>query len=858
VEPRAAQEGGFVAGVPSKDVASAGAYGTSEDDRNKARNLLFKNFKKACELRQQFERDWFLSILFYSGNQWLDWSRSRKQYVSKRAPSGITLPVTNIFAEKIDDNVASLVKQPPNKTWSPETDDPDDIATAEIADRVDEVIAEESRRKAMMRGFATWAVLCGTSFIENWYDNNEEHGFVSVALEQCQNCGAYGNPATFKRDGPMNPGQCPECGHGKHKPAFEVIGASCPQCGYMSQDPEDAFNECPQCLMASITGQQIPLDLATAQEGLNPLEQDPTLSEPPVEIDPSPGTQRIGNMAPIYDERQPVMEEYPRGRIMMKVRSPFEVFVDHAKVMEATPDGGMRWYITVDLIDRDEAKEKYGYTPGDADKSSSASSSGGTSEMYRQSLALLSTDLGVTASSIDLGSGGRGVSAGSSSDTVVMHTMHMLPTKDYPEGLRVAVLGGKSGKVVELDPLPNTDSKGKPFLPLVAYRFKEQPGRFWGKGLAVDLVPLQKQRNLTEALMIMIERRMAMPNWLIPLGIMKTLPAGEPGEILEYKSLGDGTQGRNSVPQKLDGVPPSNYFMSRLESLDMKMEQLSGSFGIAGGEPPKGVTAASAIAILVERQQHQISPQVESWESAIEAVARQQMDIFRKWAVDERIRSIRGRNSVWKTERWSSADLSGNVNVKVEPGSALPKSGAADRANAEAIVKLGAVDPSDPKVRYNLLERFGETNLVSHQQVDEVSAERENDKFFRLATGQHGGDLPDFNFEIDNHAVHLEKHLEFAKSDDFSLIRKRGNAGDDEAFALHATFMQHITEHKQAILQEQMAMAEAAGASQQPNGQQGDWQPGPGRPKGTGNVLSRGARAQSEEGTRAVLEPPNQ
>ncbi|NGX53849.1 MAG: hypothetical protein K1000chlam4_00569, partial [Chlamydiae bacterium] len=47
----------------------------------------------------------------------------------------------------------------------------------------------------------------------------------------------------------------------------------------------------------------------------------------------------------------------------------------------------------------------------------------------------------------------------------------------------------------------------------------------------------------------------------------------------------------------MDGISPSEYFRYRLEDLDNQMESLAGSFGVAHGEAPKGVTAASALAL---------------------------------------------------------------------------------------------------------------------------------------------------------------------------------------------------------------------------------------------------------------------
>lgn len=822
-------------------------------------NKLFSKFlEKARHQRFQFERDWFQGVLYYSGSQWVVWDRDRRQWRKKSGPRWFPTPVTNVIAEKVEDNVSSLIQETPVVAWVPETEDPEDIAAAEVADRVDEVISDEAGRERMKRRLATWVVLCGDGFVESYYDPDPEHGTAFLHHEECQDCGFVGGPKDFRN----SQGKCPMCGGDTVLPAFEVTGARCDQCG-MEGPAEMAHQECPMCLDAMMQ-QQAMQAMQPPQPVMDPMQQQaPPLSpmgeptapppDPMMGAAPPPGPEmmqpgmppeqavpQVGTFKPVHSNEK-VGEEVPRGKMCQKIRSAFEVFFDHSRVDEFTPDGGLRWVITTDLIDKDEAKNKYGVADHELSTTENTAETS-LSKQYRQSLAVLTSD----------GYSGQGAMAArggaSKSDEIVLETLYMLPNKEFPEGLHVQRINGENGKIINPGPLPYHDTNGKAFIPIVHFPFKIQAGRIWGKTIVSDLIPLQDQRNQAEAMMKLCEQRMANPVWIMPKGMVERTPTGEPGEVVWYRPFGDGV-GRQNEPKRIEGVDPGQYFRYRIESLDAKIEQLSGSFGVSHGEPPPGVTAASALALLAERQGRAVSPQTRAWEQGWERVAWQQMMIFREYAADTRVRAIKGNNSAWQVEKWSSADLSGRINARVEVGSATPKSQATQRAQVEALTRMGVVNVMDPNVQHSVLERFGETSLMSHVDIDVKYAQKEQERWLRLTRNEEGGELPMIDPLFDAHPVHAQEHIKFGKTDDYREVKRRAMAGDEIAGAFVMAFEQHIQEHMQAVQQaEAEAMAQEQ-AAQQENG------PGAGRPPDTGAVLARGARAPQEEGTRTVMEP---
>jgi hypothetical protein len=444
----------------------------------------------------------------------------------------------------------------------------------------------------------------------------------------------------------------------------------------------------------------------------------------------------------------------------------------------------------------------------------------------------------------------KGAGSGKQNERVLRETLYELPSKKYPEGLFSVRLNGPGGQIPEAGPLPYHDTKDNPFIPVKHFRFKKQAGRVWGKTVASDLIPLQDQRNQTEAMMVLCERRMANPVWLIPDGLVPRLPSGEPGEAVTYTPFTAGGANRSLTPTRIEGVSPAQYFQYRLEDLDRQMEKISGSFGIAHGEAPPGITAASALALLGERQSRQVSPQVREWEMSWEAVSWQQLMIFREYAVDPRVRVRRGDNSRWQIEKWSKAELTGAVDASVEFGSATPKSSAQRRAQLEALIKLQIVNPMDPEQNRKLLEKFGEEDMVQHVRIDVIDAQRENERFMRFARQESGGRQPVIRPLYDNHEVHLFEHVKLAKTDEFLLLEQRAQQKDPDATLRVQIWAAHVQEHIQIIQEAQMA--QQAAEAEEEGGQQGN---GPGRPKGTDSTFDRGRRAPEEEESRAISEP---
>lgn len=156
--------------------------------------------------RALFERDWFRNILFIAGAQWIIYSSGR--WRQRELPIWFPRAQTNKFGEKHNDLVTQLISggRVP-VTYTPATDDKSDQATAEIAERVREVIYTEAEIDDQEFDIASWLIATGNCFGIPHYDMSDEYGMKFVSYQRCLTCGSIAKPEELAE----SDGSCPTC-----------------------------------------------------------------------------------------------------------------------------------------------------------------------------------------------------------------------------------------------------------------------------------------------------------------------------------------------------------------------------------------------------------------------------------------------------------------------------------------------------------------------------------------------------------------------------------------------------------------------------------------------------------------------
>lgn len=490
-------------------------------------------------------------------------------------------------------------------------------------------------------------------------------------------------------------------------------------------------------------------------------------------------------------------EEYPRGKLVGEVLSPFEIYAD----MESGRIEFSPYVMRVRSWNIQHAKNLW---PEKAAEMKSDSRSD-TTQQYLERLAYT----GTSKSEISL----QGYSGAASKDPrITIYEMYIRPTEELPEGL-YAVMAGDL--LVEMGPIPYHDSEGNPIIPITHFKYKQVPGRLWGKTPVDDLVPKQRQRNELESFIMLIINRMAAPGWFLPINSGAANMSGEPGWVQEINTAATG--GAMPIPQQGVNVPVS--VTKYLEKIDAEFEELAKTFNIIKGQAPRGVSAYSALQLLDERGQAGFSDIFLNFQFGWKRWASYVLDIFREHANDERVRAFTDEVGAWAMDKFKGSDLTGKVNVSVETGILAPRSQVARRAVIEQALNLGIMNSQDPQVAYQILRMFGIPELAPGDlDIDIKEAAWENDTLL-----QSGMIRPPKNY--DNHLVHAESHRKFLLSPKFKELQARAAQQDQGALQAVMAMEEHYSATLFFIQMAQQA-ASQGGKPQPPRESSGKGGPG--------------------------------
>ncbi len=353
-------------------------------------------------------------------------------------------------------------------------------------------------------------------------------------------------------------------------------------------------------------------------------------------------------------------------------------------------------------------------------------------------------------------------------------------------------------------------------------KFDDTPtGRFYAESIIVDLIPLQREYNRTRSQIIEAKNLMAKPKLMAQKGaINPNQITSEPGQVILYEV---GYQ--PPVPLQMQPLPA--YVMETLDRLSGDFDDISGQHEISRGRTPPQVTAATAISYLQEQDDSKLAFSIYSVEEGVQRIGRHLLSYVQQYWGVGRLIKVLGKDGSFDAQVFSGADLRGTTDLRIQAGSALPHSKAARQALVMDMLKMGVIPPEKAMAAMDL---GGLAGVMEDYQVDVRQAQREN---LRMSAYQpqpqppmqvpFGGQQPPASVpemptnSYDNHAVHVDVHNKFRKSQQF----------ENSDPMIKQMFEAHVQLHQQETLRAQMQQ-------QQPQ-QGGPPQQGPPQPGGPPN-----------------------
>lgn len=336
--------------------------------------------------------------------------------------------------------------------------------------------------------------------------------------------------------------------------------------------------------------------------------------------------------------------------------------------------------------------------------------------------------------------------------------------------------------------------------------------RFYGDSIIPDIEPLQLDYNDLRTQIAETRRLMGKVQIIAPKGsISATKMTNQTGLVIEYRP-------GMAPPQPLPLAQLPNYMLQEQDRILLDIEDITGQHQVSKGNTPPGVTAATAISFLQEKDDSLMSPTHKSIESGIEDIGKQIIGLaIQYWDTQRLVRTV-GEDKVVDAQVLTGVDLVNGTDIRIEPGSSLPESKAARQAFIMDLMNQGHIQSQEG---LEILEVGGAQKLIDNLQVDKRQAMRENILLKRLTpqdfamfdqawqeaaamgdpqtvdpnTGQPLVQPPIIPVNTwDNHEVHIEIHNRFRKTQGFALL----------PLEVKEAFEAHVQMHKSALMQNQL------------------------------------------------------
>lgn len=407
--------------------------------------------------------------------------------------------------------------------------------------------------------------------------------------------------------------------------------------------------------------------------------------------------------------------------------------------------------------------------------------------------------------------------SGDKKDSVTLYEAWIKPgsCKHLPNG----------GVVISVDDVCLLVSEGWPYAhgeyPFT--KFEHIPtATFYAETPLTDLIPLQKEYNKIRTDISEAGRRMAKPQLLAQRGsIVASKITNEPGLVIEYRP---GFQ----PPTPMTLVPLPQYYVEQQDRILADIEEITGQHDVSKGNAPSGVTAGTAINYLQESADQFLTPEYQSIERGTARIGSQTLQLFVQYVdLERKIRTV-GADNTFDVTLITGASIKDSTGIRVEPGSSISHSKAANDAKVMDYFSVGIVDQPTAA---RMLELGGVQRFQDIMQTAEKKAQRENVKMKMLdpiqlvneatqqaqqiltnppvdpntqlpmdMTGitpeQLQQELPPVVLvaDFDVHEIHIETHNRFRMSQEYEALDP----------VIQDQFTKHVAMHQKMYMQGQM------------------------------------------------------
>lgn len=253
------------------------------------------------------------------------------------------------------------------------------------------------------------------------------------------------------------------------------------------------------------------------------------------------------------------------------------------------------------------------------------------------------------------------------------------PTPKNQDGRWITVANGRV--IIPERPYPCVDGAGRvcdePVLHKLTYSMDPENDR--DSGLVRHLIDAQRTVNYCNNKITEWAALALNPQIIIQNGQLKQKLTDEPGAV--YNAVGTGEMQWRPTP-----TTPTELFRQKEEAVS-DMQRIAGSFDTSGVESGKGLQA------LVEQENARKANFLENLAQFHSRLMRHCLYLVQRHYTEPRVLKVRGERGIWPLQDFLGAELIGEVDVRVMPGSLEAMSGQAIEAKIVGFAERGWISP---------------------------------------------------------------------------------------------------------------------------------------------------------------------
>jgi hypothetical protein len=266
--------------------------------------------------------------------------------------------------------------------------------------------------------------------------------------------------------------------------------------------------------------------------------------------------------------------------------------------------------------------------------------------------------------------------------------------------------------------------------PFTFFKWEMDPANVYPKGLAADLIPLQKRLNRLDSLVELAVMTNAVGKWLWPRTQQGDKPSGSPNEVIEWDPIGDG----KVKPEFVLPHPFSPMVFQLRAQIIEDFQELGYSQGVQTGSAPEGAGGKTfrGIAYLGAKANEQFTTQRYLWETAHQLRYEKCLTWARKYWTEERKVKVAGFNGKSAMQSLSNQDMIGDYQLDFVADSSRPALLSEKFEMVEMLIQAQLLNVMDQSTREQVLDM---TNLNEFDLADYLQYEKAGRDLEKLKQG---------------------------------------------------------------------------------------------------------------------------